>query len=388
MSADEPSLRGLLSGLPPNGPLAVVDCAAEGTLVAWGEGPTVPDDAGWPAAARALLAEGGLLVGWIGYEAGAAFERMPPAAAPRAGEPPRVCLWRPAHHRWLAPGAAPTAPPPRRPGLGPPLPGADPAAYQAGVARLLEHIAEGDVYQANLAWRAGPLPCPDPLQTWLHLRAQNPAERGAFIRWGPHALLSNSPELFLRIHPEGAGSRAETAPIKGTAPATEAGAAHLAHSEKERAELTMIVDMARNDLSRVAEPGSVIAEPRALRRCGDLWHAEQRVRASAGADVHSLDWLAAGFPPASVTGAPKVRAMQRIHELEAGPRGAYTGAIGWMQGERAAHWNVAIRTLIWGQGQAHVHLGAGIVADSTPEGEWRETLQKGAALAAAVASAP
>ena len=373
MRATSEQLREILSTVPSEAPLAVFDCDDEGTLLAWGEGPAVSETQGWPAQARALLTGDALLVGWVAYEAGAAFERMPSPKGPVEG--PTVLLWRPAHARWLhseqpepsGPPAAPTAPAPP--------PGASPASYQRGVARLLQYVAEGDVYQPNLAWKAGPLPCPDPLEAWLRLRVANPATRGAFVRARGHTVLSNSPELFLRVRPTDGGSTAETAPIKGTAPGTALGAAHLLDSEKERAELTMIVDMARNDLSRVAAPGSVQAGPRALRRCGDLWHAEQPVRAAAPAAVHSLDWFAAAFPPASVTGAPKVRAMQRIQELEAGPRGVYTGAIGWMRGAHDAHWNVAIRTAQCANGVAYAQLGAGIVADSTPESEWRETLQ-------------
>ena len=386
MRATADQLRAAIDALSPTEPLAIFDCGEDGTLVAWGDGPAVAEGPDWPAQARALLGEDALLVGWIAYEAGAAFERMPAPARPL--RQPAVRLWRPARSIWLR-GAAPEAPPPQRPRpAARALPGAAPEAYQGSVAQLLEFIAEGDVYQANLAWEAGPLPCPAPLSLWLRLRAENPAERGAFVRYGGHALISNSPELFLKVRPDGEGSIAETAPIKGTAVGTEAGAAYLRASEKERAELTMIVDMARNDLSRVARPGTVLAGPRTLRRCGDLWHAEQRIQGAAGGEVHSFDWIAASFPPASVTGAPKVRAMQRIHELEAGPRGAYTGAIGWLRGPREAHLNVAIRTLCWAEGQAHVHLGAGIVADSSPLGEWQETLHKGAALAAALGDPP
>ena len=143
----------------------------------------------------------------------------------------------------------------------------------------------------------------------------------------------------------------------------------------------MIVDLVRNDLGRVAQAGTVHAQPRDIRKCGDLWHAEQAVEAVLRNDADALDALAASFPPGSVTGAPKVKAMEVIHRLEPVPRGIYTGAIGWLSDSGDARLSVAIRTATVQGGRARFHVGAGIVADSQPQREWEETLAKAQALA-------
>jgi len=170
-------------------------------------------------------------------------------------------------------------------------------------------------------------------------------------------------------------------PIKGTTTRGITGARELLeNSEKERAELTMITDLVRNDLGRVARPGSVHTSARRIRTCGDLLHAEQEISARLSPGKDALDLLEASFPPGSVTGAPKVRAMEIIHELEDGPRGAYTGSIGSFFDDGSAHLNVAIRTATVCGGVGRFHVGAGIVADSDPDREWEETLSKGRAL--------
>ena len=142
----------------------------------------------------------------------------------------------------------------------------------------------------------------------------------------------------------------------------------------------MITDLVRNDLGRVATPGSVQASPRRIRQCGDLLHAEQEVSAELLPQADALTALSACFPPGSVTGAPKVRAMQLIHELEPVPRGAYTGCIGSFFDSGSAHLSVSIRTATIRDGRASFHIGAGIVADSCPSREWEETLAKGTML--------
>ena len=397
MPAPTSVVRDAIAALPAHLPFAVLDCDDEGTLICWGEDGRVPPGPTWADDARALLSgpppptQGGPspgLVGWLGYEAGRWCERMPESAAPRVL--PDLCLWRPLGARWLAAGGWPSVVPPS--GL-PPVPAdqAAPQRYVEAVERLLGHIADGDVYQANLAWQSLPLDCADPIEAWLRLRTHNPARRGALLSIDGIVVASNSPELFLRVQSAdrmGNASRARSIPIKGTAVGTEVGRAHLQHSAKERAELTMIVDMVRNDLGRVAVPGGVRAAPRSLVRCGDLWHAEQAVEAEGPAGVDAIDWVCAAFPPASVTGAPKVRAMQLIAALENGPRGIYTGAIGWLGAAGDAHLNVAIRTLICAQGTAQFHVGAGIVAASSPAAEWAETCAKAAALCRALGLTP
>ena len=142
----------------------------------------------------------------------------------------------------------------------------------------------------------------------------------------------------------------------------------------------MIVDLVRNDLHRVAARAGVRAGPRMIVRAGDLWHAEQRVRAVLQRSKDAIDAVVACFPPGSVTGAPKVEAMRVIHALEPEPRGVYTGAIGFLADGGEAHLNVAIRTATVQGGLARFHVGAGLVADSKPELEWAETLAKGRAL--------
>lgn len=396
--------------------LAVLDLGARWTLVTWGAEGAVTALEGWQDRARALLrAESatpgapfsGGLVGWLGYEAGRSVERMPCPRVPPAA--PEIALWRVEgglcldHRagRWLLGGSAefqeqardvlaqaatlPPEPPLTRSADGwasQPRAGQR-VAYEAGVRAVLDHIRAGDAYQVNLAWEERDLPVPDPLGVWLQLRQSNPARRGAFLRWGDTTLLSNSPELYLRVRRRGGRLVALSAPIKGTSDARQGQPAYdrLEQSEKERAELTMIVDLVRNDLGRVARRGGVRAGQRRIVRCGDLWHAEQRVRAALRRDRDAIDAIAASFPPGSVTGAPKVEAMKIIHALEPGPRGVYTGAIGFLADGGEAHLNVAIRTATVQGGLARFHVGAGLVADSAPEAEWLETLAKGRALA-------
>ncbi len=396
--------------------ISVFDVQDRWTVLSWGDGPLLPPGPDWRARARDTLLPSardprlplsGGLVGWLSYELGGTMERMPEPAAP--APLPALGLWRVEgalcldrrRGRWRLGGSPefrdqaedllerasrvelPPAPTPApegwerapRPELA--------ERWQGGVRAVLEHIRAGDVYQVNLAWEEQDLPARDPLESWLALRKANPARRGALIRRDGVTLVSNSPELFLRVRRRGERLWAWSAPIKGTADARggEATRETLQHSEKERAELTMIVDLVRNDLGRVASTGTVRAGPRRIVRCGDLWHAEQTVRARLRRGADALDLLAATFPPGSVTGAPKVEAMKIIGALEPGPRGVYTGAIGWLADGGEAHLNVAIRTATVAGGRARFHVGAGLVADSEPAREWAETLAKGRTLA-------
>jgi para-aminobenzoate synthetase component 1 len=436
MSTHPPSLGRVLRLAPRPGLLAL-DLGPAWTLLTWTSTPawTGPTGPGWPEALRAALRPAALpspspssdpspfpfaggLIGWWGYEGGRWTERMP---SPRTAPPlPEVALWRTEgalyHHRpsgaWSAVGApafcaeaeallrAASAHAATVTGASEETVAAVPveeplptdaegrAAYLSQVEAALGHIRAGDVYQVNLAWEVRDIAVTDPLGRWLALREQNPALRGAYIEspWG--VVLSNSPELFLEIEARGGALYAKSAPIKGTAPASAAGHEALTHSEKERAELTMITDLVRNDLGRVARAGSVEVSPRALRACGDLLHAEQEVRCTLREDRDSIDAFIAAFPPGSVTGAPKVRAMEVIRALEAGPRGVYTGAIGFFADGGAASWSVAIRTATVQGGLARFHVGAGIVADSRPAEEWEETLAKGRALYRALRRGP
>jgi para-aminobenzoate synthetase component 1 len=297
-------------------------------------------------------------------------------------------------------------PPPR-----PPLAGrlsarfeAEPAAgYEAAVAEVVRGIGEGEIFQANIAraWRGALAPGATPFDLFARLARQSPAPFAAYLRLPGRALVSNSPERFLAV----ADGAVESLPIKGTAPrradpaADAAQAAALLASEKDRAENLMIVDLMRNDLSRVCEAGSVTV-PRlfALRSFANVHHLVSTVRGrlAPGATVSGL--LRAAFPPGSITGAPKVQAMKRIAALEA-PRGPYCGSLFRSGPARDGDWafdsSVLIRTALLEQDadaagggwRLEARAGAGIVADSDPAAERRETEAKIAAIAQALTQA-
>jgi para-aminobenzoate synthetase component 1 len=267
--------------------------------------------------------------------------------------------------------------------LAPPAPMIAKADYMAAFARLADYIAQGDCYQVNLTF---------PMQSRLlsgtaaglygALAARQPVGHGAFADpgLGP-VVLSRSPELFFRLD---AGGRIETRPMKGTAPRDpdpardRALAQELHDSEKTRAENLMIVDLLRNDIARLSRPGSVKVPE--LFRVDSLSTVHQMISRVVGQlerPAHFDDLMRALFPCGSVTGAPKIRAMQIIAELEPHPRGAYCGAIGWMAPDGRAAFNVAIRTLrLFPDGEILMNVGGGVVIDSTAEGEWEEALWK------------
>ncbi|MCP4808407.1 MAG: anthranilate synthase component I family protein [Proteobacteria bacterium] len=328
------------------------------------------------------------VVGYVGYEAGREVERMPEPIGSRllpdvglrryegalrydgtiwsTSGPPSFCSRA---RRALAEAGAP----PRSRATGRVVDVGDPAAFVAGVERVLRWIAEGDHYQVNLARALRIAGVGDPLLAWLRLR---PATWGAFLAVPGGHVLSSSPELFLRIR----DGRVVSRPIKGTRPVGLE--AELEMDPKERAELTMIVDLVRNDLGRICVPGSVVAGPRTLRALPTLLHAEQEVSGELAGDA--FDAIAAAFPPGSVTGAPKVQAMARIRELEPVPRGVYTGAIGWFDDGGDAELSVAIRTATVVDDVATVHVGCGLVADSIPARELEESDLKAKALVQAL----
>lgn len=244
------------------------------------------------------------------------------------------------------------------------------------------------------------------IDTYLRLREANAGAYSAFLAWEPEgsagaqqsAILCSSPELFLEVD----GARVITRPIKGTRPRGStpkldaAAIAELAASAKDRAELTMIVDLERNDLGRVCEFGSVKvnsdagppAAPYTIESHPTVHHlvAEVAGRLADGHDTLSL--LRACFPGGSITGAPKVRAMQIIRELEDHPREVYTGCVGFFSGNGRAAFNIAIRTLVSHHGRISAYAGGGIVADSVPQLEYEETVAKMAGLRAALGLAP
>ncbi|MFM1824239.1 MAG: hypothetical protein RI967_2505 [Planctomycetota bacterium] len=266
-----------------------------------------------------------------------------------------------------------------------PVPDEPDRAYADAVAQAVEAIHAGDAFQTNIARRFTARLEGDLRAFAADAVARNASWFGALVeRPDGGAVVSLSPELFLRVAPDGT---VRTRPIKGTRPAT-APLAELDESEKDAAELAMIVDLMRNDLGRVAETGTVrVEQARFLETHTTVHHGVAEVSARLADGVSWLDLLRATFPPGSVTGAPKIRAMQLIDELEPVARGFYCGAVGFFSRSGHAALNVAIRTAQIGPVEADgartvaYHAGCGIVADSDPTAETEETIAKAAALA-------
>jgi para-aminobenzoate synthetase component 1 len=261
--------------------------------------------------------------------------------------------------------------------------------YEAAVERLREHIGRGEIYQANLCRRLeAPVPPEAVWPLYLRLRDASPADHGAFLDLGNgRSLLSVSPELFLVVR----GPEVETRPIKGTRPRganpreDRALARELTESEKDRAELTMIVDVARNDLGRVCEPGSVEVPVHAeLVSLPTVHHTVSTVRGRLLPGTGPADLLRASFPPASITGAPKIRAMSILAGEEERRRGPAMGAFGWISLTGDLELSVAIRTAVCSGGRVAYHAGCGIVADSDPEQEFEESAVKARAFLTAL----
>ncbi|GAB2758638.1 aminodeoxychorismate synthase component I [Salinifilum aidingensis] len=260
--------------------------------------------------------------------------------------------------------------------------------HRKAVRRCVAEIAAGEIFQANICCRFGVRSDAEPWEVFAHGSARFSPARAAYLAgpWG--AVASLSPELFLRR----TGREVRSRPIKGTlprrGPADDANAEALRSSAKDTAENVMIVDMARNDLGRVAEVGTVTV-PRLLEvePHPGVWHLVSEVRAEVPADLPHGRLLRATFPPASVTGAPKPRAVQIIDELEAQPRGLYCGAIGMASPAAGMELNVAIRTLEHRDGEYEFGVGGGITADSDPDAEWQESLTKAAPQLAVLGAA-
>ncbi len=256
-------------------------------------------------------------------------------------------------------------------------------AYLAAVRRVIEYIAAGDVFQVNLAQRLLAPQCDDSVALYRRLRRCNPAPFAGYFNLGDFQIASASPERFLRV----ADRRVETRPIKGTRPrsgdaaADRAAEADLLASEKDRAENVMIVDLLRNDLGRVCEIGSVrVGQLCAVEACRHVLHLVSSVHGRLREGLSAIDLLRAAFPGGSITGAPKIRAMQIIAELEPTARGAYCGSLGYLGFDGAADLNILIRTITAGRGLLQFPVGGGIVADSSPELEYEETWHKAEGL--------
>lgn len=327
------------------------------------------------SALRYAQAHGLHAAGWIAYDAGALSE--PPAGA--AGTP---LLWFGLfeRHERIAPERVPALlPDPVGAWAGPPKPLIDRATYAAAFDRVKAYIAAGDIYQANLTFQAEMPVAGDPLALYARIRGAAAAGWGGIVHDGTRTLLSFSPEMFVRLD----GRRIEARPMKGTAP-RDSDPSALTGDPKQRAENLMIVDLIRNDLSRIAVPGSVqVPELFAVERYPTILQMTSTVTAELADGADAVSLIEATFPCGSITGAPKLRAMAITAEVEAGPRGIYTGAIGRLDAGGDAAFNVAIRTLTVEGERARLGLGSGVVADSERDAEWAECLAKGAFIPAA-----
>lgn len=379
-------------------------------------------DAPWPRLRDLLAArrrpplpglppfQGGV-AGWLSYDLGRSLERLPPPRAAAPAFPAAVLGVFDAvaafdHHQgraWVVGESHAARHLHHRLSAAPPLPDLDWAGgvtarpdldrprYEADIARVVDYIRAGDVFQANLAQRfTAPLP-PDlpPFTLYRRMRTRAPGPFAAYVAGGGMALASVSPERFLALDEHG---HAESRPIKGTRrrggdAATDAElAAELAASVKDRAENLMILDLMRNDLGRVCALGSVAAPQRmGLETFPAVHHLVSVVTGRLRPGLDGVDLLRACFPPGSITGAPKLRAMEIIAELESAPRGPYCGAFGWLADSGALDLAVAIRTLAAADGLAVVHAGGGVTADSDPAAEYDETLVKAGPILAALA---
>ena len=357
---------------------------------------------------EAALAEGLHLAGYLSYECNAHFEpslRQPhPYAHLRMGRtaeatgPNTLSL---AHlAAYPAPilfdhatGAFLTAPPPLPPEPGPhtgpiltnPTLRIRDADYLAAIEKIKAYISAGDTYQVNFTDAITFPTTLSPATLFTALSAQQSVAYAAFLNLDSQQILSLSPELF--FHLDGLTNKITTRPMKGTMPRgldtaeDHAAALALQQDEKNRAEHVMIVDLLRNDLGRISLPGSVhVDDLFSVERYQTLHQMTSTISATLRPSTPFYDIFAALFPCGSVTGAPKIRTMQIIRELESHPRGIYTGAIGHIAPNRSATFSVAIRTLALQEQQAHMGVGGGIVADSIPADEHREALLKASFL--------
>jgi para-aminobenzoate synthetase component 1 len=305
--------------------------------------------------------------------------------------------------RLAAPAAPPKASRPeggafRAPAAGPPIhavrgmPGVSSTfareEYLRAVERTRQYILEGDIFQANISQRLEARMDDHPFALYTRLRERNPAPFAAYFDIGPAVVASASPERFLRL----SGDRVETRPIKGTSPRgwtpqhDSALGEALSESEKDRAENVMIVDLLRNDLSKVCLDHTVeVPELCRIERYATVHHLVSTVVGRLRPGLGAVDLLRAAWPGGSITGAPKVRAMEIIAALEPTRRSVYTGSVGYFSFGGAVDTSIAIRTFIVKQGRAYFQAGGGIVADSDPEREYGETLDKARGMVAALA---
>ena len=326
--------------------------------------------------ARRLDLSGACFGGVLHYDLRRCIERFDEPAPDELGLPWLRWLLFGRVSPWAPPGPGPSLAPYLRP-LGTSL---DRSAFEGAVRKILDHEMEGDTYQVNLTRQVRCARPDDPFTLWQSLASAARAPFSAFADFGGFRVLSLSPERFLAK----AGGGIWTEPIKGTAPRGDtvkddaANLGRLLSGEKEAAELAMIVDVERNDLGRVALPGRVrLARHREVLSLPHVHHLVSRVEADLRPGTGVADLLRATFPGGSVTGAPKIRAMQIIDDLEPVSRGFYCGAMGWMDLQGDLDLSLTIRTATDAGGALHFGVGGGIVADSDPTAEWEETVAKG-----------
>jgi para-aminobenzoate synthetase/4-amino-4-deoxychorismate lyase len=327
------------------------------------------------AALEDARVQGRFAAGYFAYELGHALEPRLEPLMPRNRDCP--LLW------FGVFDGCETVDPPLAEGrayAGPLRHGWSPEQYRGRFERTHRYIADGDIYQANLSFRSRFRFAGDPLALWRSLRTQSSVSHGAYVDDGERHVLSLSPELFFHISASGALT---AKPMKGTAPrasepsADAAARAHLAMSTKDRAENLMIVDLLRNDLGRIARTGSVAVENLfAVETYPTLHTMVSTVTAQLRPRTTIPDIVRALFPCGSITGAPKIRAMEIIRALEADPRGVYCGAIGYFAPDGSARFNVAIRTLTLRGNEGELGIGGGIVWDSRADAEYDECLLK------------
>jgi aminodeoxychorismate synthase component I len=371
-----------------------------------------------PSAAPEGLPFAGGWVGFISYEAGLTIEGICPAPARDVALPAArfalydtTALFDRAEGRWYAAGVdwppgypmdrpsvderlacvraslesavRPSPPDLEAPLCNAPTPALSRRDYLAAIRRIKRYIEAGDVYQVNLTQRFSTTTAASPLEVYRRLRRANPSGYAALLQWDDQAVISSSPELFLDLR----DGRVVTRPIKGTRPRVgdptldALRRRQLAESDKDRAELTMIVDLLRNDLGRVCRFGSVrVLCPAELEEHPTVYHLVGTVEGRLRPECMWADLLRATLPGGSITGAPKIRAMQIIDELEPTCRSAYCGSIGYIGLDGSMCMNVAIRTMVMDGQELHLFAGGGIVADSDPEDEYDETLAKAAGM--------
>lgn len=335
----------------------------------------------------------GSFAGFVSYEI--AHELEPTSTAPGPGMPGRgahpEAMW--GYGGWL-PITDGTPTPTQATGsyrLGPMRSAWGRRGYERAVERAVELIHAGDMYQVNLTHALVGRFEGSPRALFVDLARTSMPAFGCYLELPPlrdgrrRAVLSLSPELLLRY--DAATRTLTTEPMKGTRPATDAGLADLRDAQKDQAELAMIVDLMRHDLGRVSTIGSVrVDEPRMIERHGPkhggVWQASARVSGRLRDELSLDDAFRAVLPAGSITGAPKVRAMQVIHDMEPSPRGPYCGAIGTIDEHGNAELAVGIRTAVVVGDELRYSVGAGIVAQSEPHAEWAETLAKAGPLRA------